>query len=206
MKTEHEHIVVDKKSPTWVWALQIGIAAVAIGLSISSIIYPVYAVMAAFTAAAIILLLFGIEHVVTGVFVKGSRFVHIGLGGLIIILSSIVIAYPTASATLIVWLAAIALLFSGVASIISGLRVRHVENRRVPGRASRAVSVAAGGLAVAISVSIMASPTFGVQLAGFVIGIALLVYGIRLFITGVSGLRHATATPATASSSDTMAA
>ena len=201
MKTEHEHIVVDKKSPTWVWALQIGIAAVAIGLSISSIIYPVYAVMATFTAAAIILLLFGIEHVVTGVFLKGSRLVHIGLGGLIILISSIVIAYPTATATLIVWLAAIALLFSGVASIISGLRVRRVENRRVPGRASRALSVAAGGLAVAISVSIMASPTFGVQLAGFVIGIALLVYGIRLFVTGISGLRHAT--PATASSSDT---
>lgn len=204
MKAEHEHIVVDKKSPTWVWALQIGIAAVAIGLSISSIIYPVYAVMATFTAAAIILLLFGIEHVVTGVFVKGSRLVHIGLGGLIILLSSIVIAYPTATATLVVWLAAIALLFSGVASIISGLRVRRVENRRVPGRASRALSVAAGGLAVAISVSIMASPTFGVQLAGFVIGIALLVYGIRLFVTGISGLRHAT--PATASSSDTTAA
>jgi uncharacterized membrane protein HdeD (DUF308 family) len=197
MKAEHEHLVVDKKSPTWLWALQIGIAAVAIGLSISSIIYPVYAVMATFTAAAIILLLFGIEHVVTGVFVKGSRLVHIGLGGLIIILSSIVIAYPIASATLVVWLAAIALLFSGVASIISGLRVRRVENRRVPGRASRAVSIAAGGLAVA-------SPTFGVQLAGFVIGIALLVYGIRLFITGISGLRHAT--PAMSSPSDTMAA
>jgi hypothetical protein len=115
MKTDHAHTVVEKKSPTWVWALQIGIAAVAIGLSITSIIYPVYAVAATFTVAAIILLLFGIEHVVTGVFVKGSRLVHIGLGGLIIILSSIVIAYPTATATLVVWLAAIALLFSGVA-------------------------------------------------------------------------------------------
>jgi uncharacterized membrane protein HdeD (DUF308 family) len=206
MKTEHEHIVVDKKSPSWVWALHIGIAAVAIGLSITSIIYPVYAVAATFTVAAIILLLFGIEHVVTGVFVKGSRLVHLGLGGLIIILSSIVIAYPTATATLVVWLAAIALLFSGVASIISGLRVRRVENRRVPGRASRALSVAAGGLAVAISVSIMASPTWGVQLAGFVIGIALLVYGIRLFVTGISGLRLRHATPATASSSDATAA
>jgi hypothetical protein len=50
----------------------------------------------------------------------------------------------------------------------------------------------------------MASPTFGIQLAGFVIGIALLVYGIRLFITGISGLRHAT--PAMSSPSDTMAA
>ena len=54
MKTEHERIVVDKKSPSWVWALQIGIAAVAIGLSITSIIYPVYAVAAlAFAVAGV---------------------------------------------------------------------------------------------------------------------------------------------------------
>jgi hypothetical protein len=81
--------------------------------------------------------------------------------------------------------------------------VRRIGNRRIPGRASRALSVAAGGLAVALSVSIMASPTFGVQLAGVVMGIALLVYGIRLFITGVSGLRHAIISAS--SSSDTIA-
>ncbi|MFL6523272.1 MAG: DUF308 domain-containing protein [Nitrososphaera sp.] len=192
MKAEH---IVDVRPPTWLRALQIGIAAVAIGLSITSIIYPIYAVAATFTVAAVILLLLGIEQVVAGAFLyKGSRLSHIGLGALIIILSSIVIAYPTASATLVVWLAAIALLFSGAASIISGLRARHVENRRVPGRASRALSVAAGGLAVALSVSIMVFPSFGLALAGVVIGIALLVVGVRLFVTGISGMRrHATA-------------
>jgi hypothetical protein len=68
MKAEHEHLVVDKKSPTWVRALQIGIGAVAIGLSLSAIIFPVFAIAATFTVAAIILLLFGIEQVVTGIF------------------------------------------------------------------------------------------------------------------------------------------
>jgi len=201
-----EHAVADINPPKWTRALQIGIAAIAIGLAISSIIYPIYAVMATFTAAAIILLLLGVEQVVEGAFIRKhfrSKFVHIGLGGLVIILSSIVIAYPTASATLVVWLAAIALLVSGVASIISGLRVRRIGNRRIPGRASRALSIAAGGLAVALSASIMASPTFGVQLAGVVIGIALLVYGIRLFVTGISGLRHASISAS--SSSGTIA-
>src|ERR671924_1138553 len=114
--------IIDVKSPTWVRALQIGIGAIAIGLSISAIIFPVLAVVATFTAAAIILLLFGIEQVVAGVFLyKRSRFAHIGLGILVIILSSIVMTYPLASAAFVVLLAAIGLLFSGISSIIAGL-------------------------------------------------------------------------------------
>jgi uncharacterized membrane protein HdeD (DUF308 family) len=176
-------------SPAWIRALQIGIGAIAIGLSLSAIIFPVLAVVATFTAAAIILLLFGIEQVVAGVFLyKQSRFAHIGLGILVIILSSIVMAYPLASATFVVLLAAIGLLFSGIASIISGLRGgKNQENRYISSRGSRALSVAAGALAVALSIMIMVSPIFGIALVGLVIGIALLVYGIRLVVTGISG-------------------
>src|ERR687887_536146 len=123
--------IIDIKPPTWVRALQIGIGAIAIGLSLSAIIFPVLAVVAAFTAAAIILLLFGIEQVVAGAFLyKRSRFAHIGLGILVIILSGIVMAYPLASAAFVVLLAAFALLFSGISSIIAGLRGRSEENSR----------------------------------------------------------------------------
>jgi uncharacterized membrane protein HdeD (DUF308 family) len=38
---------------------------------------------------------------------------------------------------------------------------------------------------------IMVSPVFGIALAGLVIGIAVLVYGIRLVVTGISGKREA---------------
>ncbi|MDQ4015062.1 MAG: DUF308 domain-containing protein, partial [Thermoproteota archaeon] len=115
--------IISVKSPTWVRALQIGIGAIAIGLSLSAIVFPILTVVAAFTAAAIILLLFGIEQVVSGIFLyKRSRFAHIGLGILVIILSSIVMTYPLASAAFVVLLAAIALLFSGISSIIAGLR------------------------------------------------------------------------------------
>src|ERR671925_1438033 len=183
--------IIDVKSPAWVRALQIGIGVVAIGLSLSAIIFPVLAVVAAFTAAAIILLLFGIEQVISGVFLyKRSRFAHIGLGILVIILSSIVMAYPLASATLVVLLAAVGLLFSGIASIITGLREgeNKGENSNNTGSTgSRALSVGAGALAVALSIMIMASPIFGIALVGLVIGIALLVYGIRLVVTGISG-------------------
>lgn len=187
--------IIGAKSPTWVRALQIGIGAIAIGLSLAAIIFPVLAVVATFTAAAIILLLFGIEQVVAGVFLyKRSRFAHIGLGILVIILSSIVMAYPLASAVFVVLLAAVGLLFSGIASIIAGLSSGGGKgNKEKNGRrntastGSRALSIAAGALAVALSIMIMVSPLFGIELAALVIGIALLVYGIRLVVTGISG-------------------
>jgi uncharacterized membrane protein HdeD (DUF308 family) len=134
--------------------------------------------------------LFGIEQVVAGIFLyKHSRLVHIGLGILVMILSGLVMAYPLASATLVVFLAAIALLFSGIASIIAGLTRGGGEKNGSTG--SRALSIGAGALAIALSIAIMVSPVFGIALAGVIIGIALLVYGIRLVVTGISGRKRA---------------
>src|SRR5918999_603692 len=184
--------MVGAKSPTWVRALQIGIGAIAIGLSLSAVMFPVLTVVATFTAAAIILFLFGVEQIVGGIFLyKRSRFAHIGLGILVIILSSIVMAYPLASAAFVVLLAAIALLFSGISSIIAGLggggKSEEKDSRNTASTGSRALSIGAGALAIALSVMIMASPIFGIELVGLVIGIAVLVYGIRLVVTGISG-------------------
>jgi uncharacterized membrane protein HdeD (DUF308 family) len=188
--------IIEVKSPTWVRALQIGIGAVAVGLSLAAIIFPVLAVAATFTVAAIILFLFGIEQVVAGVFLyKRSRLAHIGLGILVMILSGLVMAYPLASATLVVFLAGIALLFSGISSIIAGLRAGKSGGEERSGRritassskGSRALAIGAGALAVALSITIMVAPMFGIALAGIIIGVALLVYGIRLVVTGISG-------------------
>ena len=195
------------KSPTWVRALQIGIGAIAIGLSLSAVIFPVLTVVATFTAVAIILLLFGIEQVVAGVFLykrSRSRFAHIGLGILVIILSSIIMAYPLASAAFVVLLVAFDLLLSGIASIIAGLSGGEKNNKEkngmnnTPSKVSRALSVAAGALAVALSIMILVSPLFGIALAALIIGIALLVYGVRLVVTGIFG-RKETATSASSS-------
>jgi hypothetical protein len=37
----------------------------------------------------------------------------------------------------------------------------------------------------------MVTPVFGIALAGIIIGFAVLVYGIRLVVTGMSGRREA---------------
>jgi uncharacterized membrane protein HdeD (DUF308 family) len=186
--------VIGAKPPTWIRFLQIGIGAIAIGLSITAIIYPVFAIGAVFTVAAIILLLFGIERVVTGIFLfKQSRFTHIGLGILIIILSSLVMVYPLATATLVVWLAAIALLVVGISSLISGLKTKSGEESAR--KSSRFLTIGAGALAIALAITVMVVPTFGLAIAGIVIGIALLIYGIRLVVTGISR-RHDTVTKA----------
>ena len=58
----------------------------------------------------------------------------------------------------------------------------------------------AGALAIGLSIMIMVSPLFGVALAALIIGIALLVYDIRLVVTGISG-RKETVTSSSSSSS-----
>jgi Short repeat of unknown function (DUF308) len=66
-------------------------------------------------------------------------------------LSSIVVAFPLASAIFVVLVAAISLLLSGIASIILGLRGRknQVQSGNTASRGSRALSVVAGALAIA---------------------------------------------------------
>jgi hypothetical protein len=42
-----------------------------------------------------------------------------------------------------------------------------------------------------LSVAIMVTPVFGIALAGIIIWFAVLVYGIRLVVNGMSGRREA---------------
>jgi uncharacterized membrane protein HdeD (DUF308 family) len=52
------------------------------------------------------------------------------------------------------------------------------------------LAIRAGALAIALSIMIMVSPLFGIALAALVIGIPLLVYAIRLVVTGMSGRKE----------------
>jgi hypothetical protein len=46
---------------------------------------------------------------------------------------------------------------------------------------------------------IRVSPMFGIALAGIIVGVALLVYGIRLVVTGISGRKGEQAVKSTLS-------
>jgi uncharacterized membrane protein HdeD (DUF308 family) len=175
-----------EKRPPWVRALQIGLGAIIIALSIWALVSPKDAFVLIVRLLAIILFFVGIERVISGIFLPGKhRFYSIGLGILILILAGIAIAYPTEAATLIIIFIAIALLIIGASRIIEGLSRRHRGF-------SRGFHLGVGILAVAIGIAILVLPSFGAALAGFLIAIGLLVIGIQMVITGIRSHKQPT--------------
>jgi uncharacterized membrane protein HdeD (DUF308 family) len=168
-----------EKRPPWVRAVQIGLGAIIIVLSILVLVSPASAFVSIVWLLAIILFFVGIERVISGIFLPGrSRWSSIGLGVLILILAGIAISYPSEAALLIIILIAIALLIIGATRIIEGLSRRHRGF-------SRGFHLGVGILAVVIGIAILVLPSFGAALAGFIIAIGLLVIGIQMVITGI---------------------
>ena len=172
------------KSPGWIRGAQIGLGAVAVILSIFILINPALATVSIVLIASIILLIVGIEQVILGLFVKQkSRFVSIGLGVLVIILSSIIIAYPKGTTALLIYILAFALLFNGVSRLIHGWRDRLRRGW------SRGFRIGVGALEIGLSIAILVSPNMGATLVGILIAIALLIAGIQIIISGIFGRR-----------------
>ena len=87
----------DLRAPGWVRAAQIGLGVLAIIISITLLVIPGAVLTTIIFIIGILLLIVGIESVISGLFVKSkSRMASIGLGILVIILSLIVIAFPSA--------------------------------------------------------------------------------------------------------------
>jgi uncharacterized membrane protein HdeD (DUF308 family) len=170
------------KSPSWLRFAQIGLGAIAIILSIYILTFPGLALVSVVFIIGIILLIVGIERVLSGIFVPNkSRWASVGLGILVIILSLIVIEFPIGTTVFLIILLAVALLFNGIARVVHGIsdKQRHGWER--------GFSIVVGVIAIALSVLIMASPLFGAVLAGIMIGIALLITGIQIIASGIAG-------------------
>ena len=167
------------KRPSWIRALQIGLGALIIILSILTLLSPAVAFVTLVWLLAIILFLVGIERVIVGIFLPGrSRWSSIGLGVLIIILAGIAIAYPTEAAAIIIIFIGIALIIIGASRLIEGMSRRHRGF-------SRGFHIGVGALAVGIGIAIIVFQSFGAALAGFIIAIGLLIIGIQMVITGI---------------------
>ena len=168
-----------EKRPHWVRALQIGLGAIIIALSIWALLTPADAFVLIVRLLAIILFFVGIERVISGIFLPGKqRFYSIGLGILILILAGIAITYPTEAAAIIIIFIGIALLIIGASRIIEGMSRRHRGF-------SRGFHVGVGALAVGIGIAIIVFQSFGAALAGVIIAIGLLILGIQMVITGI---------------------
>jgi uncharacterized membrane protein HdeD (DUF308 family) len=173
-----------RKSPSWVRAVQIGLGAIVIILSISILSQPAIATVSLVVIAAIILLIVGIERVIYGVFIRHrSRLPTIGFGILVIILAAIAIAFPVWTTAFLIYLIAFALLFDGISRIAHG-----VGDKESRGWA-RGFSIGVGILEIILSIMILVSPVIGAALVGILIGIALLIVGIQVVVAGVSGRR-----------------
>jgi uncharacterized membrane protein HdeD (DUF308 family) len=174
----------EPKAPGWARAAQIGLGALAIILSISIFAFPAAFLVSIIFIVGILLLIVGIESVISGIFIKSrSRMASIGLGILVIILSLIVIAFPAAVGVFILILIGIVLLIDGISRIIHGFGDKERKGW------SRGFRIGVGALEVALGILVMVSPGFGASVVGIVIAIAVLIVGIQMVVAGISGRR-----------------
>lgn len=167
-------------SPRWFRGVQIGLGALTIILSIFALALPGFTFLSVVVLLSVILLFVGIEKVISGIFLQNkSRWATIGLGILVLIFAGMAMAFPMAAAFVIVIFIGVSLLFNGVARIVEGMTGRHSDM-------SRAFLIGVGILALIISVLVLSFPLFGIELAGTIIAIGLLITGIQMVFAGFS--------------------
>jgi uncharacterized membrane protein HdeD (DUF308 family) len=174
----------DVKVPGWVRAAQIGLGVLAIIISITILAFPGAVLVSIIFFVGILLLIVGIESVISGIFVKSrSRMASIGLGILVIILSLIVIAFPAAVGVFLLILIGIVLLIDGISRLVHGFGDK--EHRGW----SRGFRIGVGALEIVLGILIMISPEFGAEFVGLIIAIAVLIVGIQMVVAGITGRR-----------------
>lgn len=175
-----------EKSPGWVRAVQIGLGVLTIALSIFALAFPATTFISIIWILAVVLFFVGIEEIIVGIFSpRRSRWSTIGLGILVLIFAGIAMSFPVATAITIIIFIGIAFLINGIARIIEGFSGKHSG-------ISRAFLIGVGILAIVLSVAVLASPFFGVRLAGIIIGIGLVITGIQMIYAGIQGRRMQT--------------
>lgn len=177
---------LSRSPPSWLRFLQIGLGVIAVGLSLSVIVYPSVGIATVSVALAAALIVIGIERIATGFSanqLKSSPAGNIILGALVIGLSAVVLAFPLLAAGFLVIILGISLFFAGIARIIEGVLSKQVS------KGSRSLLIGVGILAVAISFMVFASPLVGIVLLNFIVAVALLIIGIECIAQAVSGRR-----------------
>jgi uncharacterized membrane protein HdeD (DUF308 family) len=175
---------ISHKNTSGLRIAQIVLGVIAIGLSISVMIYPGAGIATIVFLLAITLLVAGFERIVNGIFphnTKSSRLGNIVLGLIAVGLGVAVIVYPVGTTYFLVSLLAVGLLFLGIARIIQGFTNKHVSGW------ARALAIGVGILCLGISFAIFASPLSGAVFLAVILGVCLLIVGIEAVVNGVSG-------------------
>ena len=131
---------------------------------------------------AFLLFFTGIEKMVSGLAFSGrSRFLSIGLGIIVIIVSFIALAYPAEAEVFVVFLLGIGLLVDGISRTIHSIRDN--ENRGW----SKKFDIGVGALSIIFAFAVLFYPGIRLVIAGILVGIALLINSIQMISVGVTG-------------------
>jgi len=157
------------KSEGWVRAVEIGLGIIVVILAIYALAYPGATFVSLVWILGIILIIVGIERIITGIFLPVTgRGATIGLGILVLIFAGLVVAYPGFATWIITVFIGIALLFAGGSSIVQGFSGKGSGWRK-------AFLIGVGALLIIIGIMVLVSPAFGAAFAGFVVAIGLLI-------------------------------
>jgi uncharacterized membrane protein HdeD (DUF308 family) len=168
----------------WKRYAEIGLGIIAIILSIAVFVRPGWTVLTIFYILGIILIIVGLEKIISGLFEGGkSRWGTVGLGVLALIFGIIVTAFPGGTAIAAIILAGVGLLFVGISHVIAG-----IGQKEGPGWVKGA-RVGVGALAIVLSFFVMVSPALGALFLSIIVGVALLILGIEIIAVGIKGSR-----------------
>ncbi len=171
------------KSSGWVRFVEIGLGIIVVVLSIYALAYPGATFVSLVVILGIILIIVGIDKIISGIFLHiRSRGASIGLGILVLIFAGLVLAFPGFATWIITVFIGIALLFGGAASIAEGFSGKESGWKK-------GFLIGVGALLIIIGITVLVSPVFGAQFAGFIVAIGLLIAGIQMLVAGATGKR-----------------
>ena len=171
-----------EKSPSWVRMAQIGLGIIILILSVIVLINPILGSISVIIFLAFLLLFAGIEKIVSGIVFSGkARFISIGLGIIVVIVSILALIYPVGAGIFVVLLLGLALLIDGISRIVHSLK--DVQSSKW----SKYFGVGVGALSIILAIVVIVYPGIGLAIAGILIGIALLITSIQIISAGITG-------------------
>ncbi|MEW6604621.1 MAG: DUF308 domain-containing protein [Thermoproteota archaeon] len=153
------------------------------GLALAS---PVFAEVLLLLWLSVSLLFAGFEGIIVGSAGKGlsvgQRTFRIVAGIIAVGLAVLVITFPAAALLSSVVLLSIGLLFLGGSGIAKGIMEKFMSGW------ARAMYVIVGGISVALSIAVIASPAFGLLTLYYLIAAVLTINGAAYVAAGITGM------------------
>jgi uncharacterized membrane protein HdeD (DUF308 family) len=167
---------------------QIIIASAAFGISLIALTHDAVSSAGARILVAGVLLLLGVEQVISGKYLfRRSGFRRTGLGFTIIGCALVALVFGEPATASVVWLTALALAAIGFSSVISAVWASNIRGQFKEYSEARLARIGAGALSIAVSIALFAQPVLGLIMTDSVIEFALVICSLSVIVTGILG-------------------